>query len=116
MNFILAIFLLTIGFTFGIEPLLVTEADLFAHLAQGNVKSAPGLFIGKVPDNLKSFGLEMGDKIVTIDDKAITDESQAGIFEKGGAKKDIDLTLVSAKGVYKKIHVPLTGKDKSFWH
>lgn len=114
MNFILAIVLLTIGFTFGIEPLLVTEADLFAHLAQGNVKSAPGLFIGKVPDNLKSFGLEMGDKIVTIDDKAITDESQAGIFEKGGAKKDIDLTLVSAKGVYKKIHVPLTGKDKSF--
>ena len=105
---------MTIGFTFGIEPLLVTEADLFAHLAQGNVKSAPGLFIGKVPDNLKSFGLEMGDKIVTIDDKAITDESQAGIFEKGGAKKDIDLTLVSAKGVYKKIHVPLTGKDKSF--
>ena len=114
MNFILAIFLLTIGFTFGIEPLLVTEADLFAHLAQGNVKSAPGLFIGKVPDNLKSFGLEMGDKIVAIDDKAITDESQAGIFEKGGAKKDIDLTLVSVKGVYKKIHVPLTGKDKSF--
>lgn len=114
MNFILAIVLLTVGFTFGIEPLLVTEVDLFAHLAQGNVKSAPGLFIGKVPDNLKSFGLEMGDKILAVDDKAITDESQSDIFEKGKAKKDIDLTLVSSKGAYKKIHIPLTDKNKSF--
>lgn len=114
MNFILAIVLLTIGFTFGIEPLLVTESDLFAHLAAGNVKSAPGIFIGKVSDNSKSFGLEMGDRIAAIDDKAVTEESQVIIFEKGRAKKDIDLTLVSVKGAYKKIHIPLTGKDKSF--
>lgn len=114
MNFILAVILLAIGFTFGIEPLLVTENDLFAHLSAGNVKSAPGLFIGKIDDNLKSFGLEINDRILAIDDKAVIDESHVNIFEKGQAKKDIDLMLISAKGAYKKIHIPLTGKNKYF--
>lgn len=113
MNFVLAIALLTIGFSFGIEPLLVTEQDLFQHLEAGNVKSEPGVFAGKVSDSAKALGIATGDKILAIDDKPITENSQLAVFQKGGAQKDIDLTLASPQSGIKKIHVPLVSKDHS---
>ncbi|MBI2639048.1 RIP metalloprotease RseP [Candidatus Peregrinibacteria bacterium] len=108
MNFVLAIVLLTIGFSFGIEPLLVTEQDLFQHLEAGNVKSEPGIFVGKVSDSAKTLGVAPGDKLLAIDDKPITENSQLA------ASKDIDITLVSLKGETKKIHLPLVSKDRFF--
>ncbi|MFA6521383.1 MAG: site-2 protease family protein [Candidatus Gracilibacteria bacterium] len=115
MNFVLAILLLTIGFSFGIEPLLVNEADLFANLSQGNVVAAPGAFVGSIKDKAKGFGLTEGDKIIAIDDKQIVSDSQLKIFEKGQAIKDIDLTVAVAKdGQVKKVHMPLIGSDKFF--
>ncbi|MBI4995158.1 RIP metalloprotease RseP [Candidatus Peregrinibacteria bacterium] len=115
MNFVLAIALLAIGFTFGIEPLLVTERDLFTHLAAGNVKSSPGIFVEKIEDKAKTFGIESGDKIVAIDDKPISDSGQLDVFEKGRAKKDIDISVISEENsAFKKIHLPLVGKDKYF--
>lgn len=114
MNFVLAIALLTIGFSFGIEPLLVTEQDLFQHLEAGNVKSEPGIFVGKVSDSAKTLGVSPGDKLLAIDDKPVTENSQLAVFQKGRAGKDIDVTVVSQKGELKKIHLPLVSKDRSF--
>lgn len=114
MNFILAIALLTIGFSFGIEPLLVTESDLFMHLEAGNVKSAPGVFVAKLDEKAKLLGVEVGDQIIAVDDKPITDESQLSVFQKGKAQKDIDATLLSQKGITKKLHLPLFNKNKYF--
>ncbi len=114
MNFVLAIALLTIGFSFGIEPLLVTEQDLFAHLAAGNVTSAPGVFVGKVSEPASSVGLAAGDKILALDDKPILEAKQLQVFQKGQAQKDLDLTVRSPKGEIKKIHLPLADKGASF--
>lgn len=113
MNFVLAIALLTIGFSFGIEPLLVTEQDLFQHLEAGNVKSEPGIFVAKVSDSAKTLGVSLGDKILAIDDKPVTESSQLAVFQKGQASKDLDLTF-SRKGETKKIHLPLVAKERSF--
>lgn len=114
MNFILAIVLLTIGFSFGIEPLLVTEDDLFEHLAEGNVVSAPGVFVSKISEKAKTFGLTEGDQILAIDDRPLTQYSQVAIFSKKKAVKDVDVTVASKDGVIKKLHVPLLGKDHTF--
>lgn len=111
MNFVLAIVLLTIGFSFGIEPLLVTEQDLFNNLENGNVVSAPGSYISSVNDAAKASGAAAGDQILAIDDKPVTSAEQLAIFEKGTRKKDIDLTLRHSKGAVARIHLPFAGKD-----
>lgn len=114
MNFVLAIALLTIGFSFGIEPLLVTEKDLFHHLAAGNVTSAPGIFVSKIDKKAQSAGIQKGDQILAVDDKPITDSRQISVFQKGKAAKDIDLTLRAKDGNIKKLHVPLAVKEKHY--
>lgn len=110
MNFVLAIVLLTIGFSFGIEPLLVTEQDLFNHIAQGNVVSAPGAFVSKVDDKAGTLGIKPKDQIIAIDGKPVTSVSQLDVFLKGKAKKDVDLVVRAANGSEKKVHVPMVGK------
>lgn len=114
MNFVLAIALLTIGFSFGIDPLLVTEKDLFTHLAAGNVTSAPGIFVSKIDKKAQPLGIAPGDQILAVDDKPITDSSQISVFQKGKATKDIDLTLRAKDGNIKKLHVPLAVKEKHY--
>lgn len=110
MNFFLAIALLTLGFIFGIEPLLVTEQDLFSHLRAGNIAASPGVFIAEVIKKAESSGLLKGDQILAIDDRPVNFPEQLALFNKGKAKKDIDLT-VRSKDQVKKIHLPLAGKD-----
>ncbi|MEK7523827.1 MAG: PDZ domain-containing protein, partial [Patescibacteria group bacterium] len=100
--------------SFGIEPLLVTEDDLFEHLAAGNVVSAPGVFVSKISEKAKTFGLTEGDQILAIDDRPLKESSQVAIFSKNKAIKDVDVTVASRDGVIKKLHVPLLGKDKTF--
>lgn len=111
MNFLLAIALLTVGFSFGIEPLLVTENDLFDNLESGVVKSQPGVFIARVGSQTSDFGIRAGDQILSIDDKPIKDLSQLAVLEKGKAVKDIDVTVRHKDGVETSVHLPLTGKD-----
>lgn len=107
MNFVLAVFLLALGFSFGIEPLLVTQDDLFASLRRGTVITAPGLYVHKVSKQATESGIKPGDKIIMIDDKPIEHEAQASVFKKGGARKDIDLTLEAANGSVRKVHLPV---------
>lgn len=114
MNFVLAIVLLTIGFSFGIEPLLVTEQDLFSNLEQGNIVTSPGVFVGSLDDKAVGLGIQVGDQIVAINDKSIVNSESIGIFQKGGAKKDIDITVTSAKSGERKLHIPLTGGDNTY--
>lgn len=115
MNLLLAVVLLTVGFIFGIEPLLVTEKDLFSHIALGNVKSSPGAYVSKVSDEVVGYDILPGDKILAIDAVPITNSTQLAVFSKGKAQKDIDLTIRKPKNSeVKKIHVPLVGKDNYF--
>jgi membrane-associated protease RseP (regulator of RpoE activity) len=94
MNFVLAIALLTIGFSFGIEPLLVTEKDLFAHLAAGNVESAPGIFVSKTTEKSESLGLSKLDQILAIDDAPLPMPINSPFFKKGKLKKTLIFSFV----------------------
>jgi len=115
MNFVLAIVLLTIGFIFGIEPLLVTEQDLFSNLEQGNIVSSPGVFVRNLDEKAVGLGIQVGDQIVAINDNSILNSDNVEIFQKGGAKKDIDITVRSDKNNdERKLHIPLTGDDKTY--
>lgn len=115
MNLVLAVVLLTIGFSFGIEPLLVTEKDLLTHIEQGNVISSPGAFVSNVNDEAKKLGLEKGDKILAVDDKPVKDAIELAVFGKGKAVKDIDITVAQKSGgEVKRIHVPLVNKKNYF--
>lgn len=117
MNFLLAIILLTIGFSFGIEPLLVNEQDFFTHLKAGNVEISSGIFVTNIDDKLRSLSLPSGTQIIAINDAPITDVKQLAIFEKGKAERDVDLTIITPpskqgeESKQTKVHVPLTGND-----
>lgn len=115
MNFFLAILLLTIGFSFGIEPLLVTEQDLFFHLEAGNVKTLPGVFVAKIKDKAKTFDIKPGDQILAMNDRPINEARQLAVFEKGKAEKDIDLLVLQTRTNQPvKLHIPFPGKDRYY--
>lgn len=113
MNFALAILLLTIGFIFGIQPLLVNENDLYANIETGIVETSPGIYVGDVSESVEKLGVKVGDKILAINDAPITDLSQIRQLQSKGATKDVDLTLAHEKnaGTYK-VHLPLINKNE----
>ena len=109
MNFLLAVFLLTVGFTFGIEPLLITQEDIFSHIKQGIVHTDTGVYIDKVDESIK--GVKSGDKVLAINGVAIEDISQIAPLQDGGAVNDIDLTILSPKsGETSTVHLPVLDK------
>ncbi len=113
MNFALAIILLTIGFIFGIQPLLVNENDLYANIETGVVETSPGMYVGAVNDSVEKLGVKVGDKILAINDAPISDLSQIRQLQAKGATKDVDLTLSHAQGgASYKVHLPLINKNE----
>lgn len=64
MNFILAFVLLTIGFWFGIQPLIVDDHDLQKAIDSGVVQLQEGLIVKAEGEN--QIGFQPGDKIIAI--------------------------------------------------
>lgn len=75
MNFLLAWFLLGVGFSLGMEPLLAQD-DVFDAVDDGIVNLSVGAAIGDVSeDGLASdLGLEKGDYILTVNGQKINGE------------------------------------------
>lgn len=115
MNFLLAYVLLTAGFTFGIQPLILNENDLFNYINQGVVQSRPGIFIKDVKHGsiAQKAGLTSGDQILQISQKPISELLEAKKLETGEFEKDIDL-LVKKAGETKEIHLTAPVKEKDF--
>lgn len=68
MNFILAWGLLTIGFTFGIQPLIVGPDDVLNGLADGSIKTSPGVVVKEVSEGSP---LQVDDQLVSMDGRDI---------------------------------------------
>lgn len=108
MNFLLAVFLLTIGFIFGIEPLLVSQDDLYAAIDKGIVQTGPGVYVSKVDQSLAQSGITPGDQIIAINDVPVTSTQQVAPLSKKAATKDVDLQLRAPASIaVRKVHVPL---------
>lgn len=113
MNFILAIFLLTIGFTFGIEPLLISQDDLYANIENGIVETTPGVFVTKPDASVVKLGVKDGDQVLAVDDVTVTSAQQVRALTGTNATKDVDLMLKHlSDGSTYKVHLPLINKNK----
>jgi regulator of sigma E protease len=68
MNFILAFTLLTIGFSIGIEPLIMDSNDFTNAVAENIVTIEHGIFVSNVEDESIAYsaGLRTGDQIVGV--------------------------------------------------
>jgi regulator of sigma E protease len=69
MNLILAWLLLVLGFSIGMQPLLVTPEDVYSAIDTGVVKVQPGIVV-KVP-GANDIGLQAGDLLLTVNGKKI---------------------------------------------
>ncbi|MFC1616210.1 RIP metalloprotease RseP [Patescibacteria group bacterium] len=82
MNFLLAWFLLTIGFTAGMEPLLAPD-DVLPAVDEGLIVLEEGLKIQDVKEGslAEEMGFEEGDLIYTVDEQVINDHLVLNIAE-----------------------------------
>jgi regulator of sigma E protease len=78
MNFVLAWLLISIGFTFGMKPFLVTDADLKSGIQQGIVETEDVFYVHEIiPGSpLSKTDVISGDIITSINDQPIPDADQ----------------------------------------
>ncbi|MBU1446307.1 site-2 protease family protein [Patescibacteria group bacterium] len=71
MNFLLAFVLLTIGFSVGIEPLIMNSQDFTQAVDDNVVTIEHGIFVSIVEEDGVAYaaGLRVGDKIISINNK-----------------------------------------------
>lgn len=82
MNFLLAWFLITIGFTFGMQPLLGPN-DVLSAVDKGQVIVESGLKVKSVREGslTSKLGFQSGDLIFNINGKPVDDYVMAGLKE-----------------------------------
>jgi regulator of sigma E protease len=86
MNFLLAWFLLTIGFGFGMQPLIVSVDDAVAAIDSGVMDLEYGISVKEIKEKSIAYevGLESGDIVTAIDGNPVTDYgSFVSTFEEG---------------------------------
>ena len=73
MNFLLAWVIISIGFTVGMKPFLVTESDLEKGIESGIVEVENVLYIHEIAEGsvLAGTDLEPGDVVVSVNDKSV---------------------------------------------
>lgn len=100
MNFLLSILLLTIGFSFGIQPLVLNAGDVIQNIDQGVIKIENGVFIKSVDKGgiADVAGLKSGDQILQIDGENLPMDKDLQEVFKSYRGKGINL-LVRSGGV-----------------
>lgn len=75
MNFLLAWILISIGFTFGMKPFLVTQSDLDQGIKSGIIESQKIYYVHDISKEslLLKAGLKVGDAITNVNEIAVTD-------------------------------------------
>lgn len=73
MNFLLAWLLLTIGFTFGIQPLILSGDDVLASIQDGTIQTQQGVTVKEVKQGgaAEKAGMLPGDKLLQLNGKEI---------------------------------------------
>lgn len=78
MNFLLAWGLLTVGFTFGIQPLIVGPDDVLQGLADGSIETRPGVLVKEAPEGSP---LQAEDRIVSLNGRDVLSPEQLVALE-----------------------------------
>ena len=96
MNFLLAVMLLTIGFSAGIEPLIVNSQDVFNAINSNVIEIKNDVIVKAVKEESPAYkaGLRSGDTVVQINGEPIKDTLQLDVFKKPLSEKDISITYL----------------------
>lgn len=88
MNFLLAFVLLTVGFIFGMKPLILSGDDVFKYIDSGVIENTQGIVVKEVSVGgaADRSGLKVGDRIVDMNGREI--------LESGTLQNAIDTTAV----------------------
>jgi len=100
MNFILAFTLLVIGFSIGIEPLLVNGDDVLGAINDGIIDIDYGVRIKSVEEGgiADEVGLQEGDLIIRINGTEILDpEKQLSLITGAPTSDDLSLDIIRDK-------------------
>ncbi|MFC1810226.1 RIP metalloprotease RseP [Patescibacteria group bacterium] len=96
MNFVLAIFLLTVGFSIGIEPLLVNSDDVLSAINDGTIEITNGARVENVEEGSIAYnaGLKSNDIIVDINGEGLFNPiEQLTVLEEAPTEEDIFLDV-----------------------
>jgi regulator of sigma E protease len=97
MNFMLAFALLTVGFTVGIEPLLVTPDDVLSAIDKNTIEIDHGAKVKNVEEGSPAYdsGLREGDIILSVNGERIYDPyTQLSVLEEKPGAEDIELEVI----------------------
>lgn len=98
MNFMLAVVLLTVGFIFGIKPLILSGDDVLASISNGNIATMPGIIVKDVTSGsaAQTAGFQAGDRILALNEKPVmdTDQVKNAITAIGDGSASIDFTVI----------------------
>lgn len=97
MNFLLAFLLLTVGFSIGIEPLLVTPGDIFSAIDDNIIEVEHGARVRKVQENsiASDSGLLENDIITEINGVPLIDPyTQLNVLNEKPTERDVELGIL----------------------
>jgi len=89
MNFLLAVVLLTIGFTFGMQPLILSGDDVLKGIDDGTIQTQPGIIVKEVTAGsvAAKVGIQKGDFVLSADGREITSGETLMTFVKAADGK-----------------------------
>ncbi len=64
MNFLLALVLLMVGFSVGMQPLILSSDDVLTNIQKNIIQIEPGVVVKTVGKQAEADGLQVGDKIL----------------------------------------------------
>lgn len=96
MNFLFAWILLTLGFGFGMQPLLVTSDDAISAINSGVLDLTYGVTVKEVEDRSVAYevGLEPGDIVTALDGSSITSYDEFAAFFGKGSTDEFSIDVV----------------------
>lgn len=94
MNFVLAVFLLGVGFSVGIPPILVTPEDVNQAIEEGILEVESNIVINEIVEGsaAANAGLLQGDQLIDIDDQLIAEPEDVMKLQSG--KSEVTYTIL----------------------
>ncbi len=117
MNFLLAYALLSVGFIFGIQPLILNGDDILNAVRQGTIQTEQGLVVKEVLESGQKAGLLPGDKIISVDGRKLTSSNQLTAFLNTSQNKEIALDILrgnEGNADLRSIHLRVKEKNVGF--
>lgn len=114
MNFLLAYVLLTFGFIFGIQPLILSADEVLENLDKGTIHTLDGVIVKDVKEGSPAdiAGMLKEDRIKEIDGKEILNNDRLAALINGGEKRNVVVT-VERNGLPQSLNLILDPGEKT---